>query len=210
MTDKAKRRYDSARRRAAAGDLRLRVLDAAKRLFAQHGIDRVTVQTIAAAADVAAPTVYALFQSKAGLLKAIMEGTFFGDDYAALAARTKTTDDPRKLLRITASISRVIFDTEKAEIGLIRGASAFSAELRQVESELDRVRYKLQERRARLLVAKYRASRALGLATVRDILWLFTGRDIYRMCVVERGWSSDKYEEWLGDTLIQLLTGSQR
>jgi hypothetical protein len=28
--------------------------------------------------------------------------------------------------------------------------------------------------------------------------------------VVERGWSSDKYEEWLGDTLIQLLTGSQR
>jgi AcrR family transcriptional regulator len=210
MTDKAKRRYDSARRRAAAGDLRLRVLDAAKRLFAQHGIDRVTVQTIAAAGDVAAPTVYALFQSKAGLLKAIMEGTFFGDDYAALAARTKTTDDPRKLLRITASISRVIFDTEKAEIGLIRGASAFSAELRQVESELDRVRYKLQERRARLLVAKYRASRALGLATVRDILWLFTGRDIYRMCVVERGWSSDKYEEWLGDTLIQLLTGSQR
>jgi len=104
----------------------------------------------------------------------------------------------------------VIFDTEKAEIGLIRGASAFSAELRQVESELDRVRYALQEHRARLLVAKYPASRALGLRMVRDVLWMFTGRDLYRMCVVERGWSSDKYEEWLGDTLIQVLTVSQR
>jgi hypothetical protein len=35
---------------------------------------------------------------------------------------------------------------------------------------------------------------------------MYTGRDIYRMFVLERGWSSDKYEEWLARTLIQALT----
>jgi hypothetical protein len=45
-------------------------------------------------------------------------GTFFGANYAGVAQRTKETDDPFELLRITASISRVIFDTEKKEIGV--------------------------------------------------------------------------------------------
>jgi hypothetical protein len=35
---------------------------------------------------------------------------------------------------------------------------------------------------------------------------MFTGRDIYRMFVLERGWTSDAYEEWLANTLIQTLT----
>jgi hypothetical protein len=41
----------------------------------------------------------------------------------------------------------------------------------------------------------------------RDILWTLTGGDIYRMLVRERGWSSQKYQDWLADTLIQSLLG---
>ncbi len=46
---------------------------------------------------------------------------------------------------------------------------------------------------------------SVTFSKIRDIHWAFTGRDFYRMLVVERGWSSDEYEKWLADLLIQTL-----
>lgn len=39
----------------------------------------------------------------------------------------------------------------------------------------------------------------------RDILWAFTGRDLYRLLVIERGWTSDAYEQSLARTLEKVL-----
>src|SRR5262249_35864429 len=156
--------------------------------------DKVTVDALSAAAGVSSPTIYGLFGSKAGLLKALIEGAFFGEAYKLTAERTKTTNDPIALLRITASISRTIFDTEREEIGLMRSASAFSTELKKADVEFEQIRYRLQEDRAKLITKTFPSAKALGLAKVRDIMWMYTGRDIYRMLVHERGWSSDDYE----------------
>jgi AcrR family transcriptional regulator len=202
------RRYNAELRSVRALETRQRILTAAKGLFNERGIDNVTVDALSAAAGVSSPTVYALFRSKAGILKALIEGAFFGDAYKTIAERTEATSDPIELLRITASISRTIFDTEREEIGLMRGASAFSPELKQAEVEFEQIRFELQERRARLLVRTNAAARKLGLAKVRDIMWMYTGRDIYRMFVLERGWSSQEYEDWLAKTLIRELTVS--
>jgi AcrR family transcriptional regulator len=163
---------------------------------------------MAEGAGVSPATIYVLFRSKAGILKEIIQGTFFGANYSRVAQRTRDTDDPFELLRITASISRIIFDTEKKEIGLMRGTSAFSPELKRIEAEFERIRLDLQEARARLLVRKFAVAREHGLAKVRDIMWMYTGRDIYRMLVLERAWSSDEYEKWLARILIKELIGS--
>src|SRR5581483_6798064 len=90
-------------------------------------------------------TVYALFQSKTGILKAVIERSFFGAKYAEIAKRAETARDPEDILRITASISRVILDTEREEIGLMRGVAALSPELNEIERELEAVRFTLQE-----------------------------------------------------------------
>jgi hypothetical protein len=50
----------------------------------------------------------------------------------------------------------------------------------------------------------------LDHTTARDIFWMLTGRDIYRMLVRERGWSSKKYQEWLADTLVRSLLTTRR
>jgi AcrR family transcriptional regulator len=205
----ARRRYNADSRRAKAEDSRARMLLVAKGLFSKHGVDTVTIDDIAEGAGVSPATIYVLFRSKAGILKEIIQGTFFGANYSRVAQRTRDTDDPFELLRITASISRIIFDTEKKEIGLMRGTSAFSPELKRIEAEFERIRLDLQEARARLLVRKFAVARELGLAKVRDIMWMYTGRDIYRMLVLERAWSSDEYEKWLARSLIYELTGTQ-
>src|SRR5258708_26438715 len=95
------RRYNADSRRAKAEETRARILVTAKAQFSERGVDKVTIDDIAGHAGVASSTVYALFRSKAGILKEIIEGTFFGANYASVADRTKETDDPFELLRIT-------------------------------------------------------------------------------------------------------------
>ena len=55
---KAKRRYDSSRRRAQAEATRGDILDAARRRFEQHGYAATSMDAIAAEAGVALKTVY--------------------------------------------------------------------------------------------------------------------------------------------------------
>ncbi|TXL72371.1 TetR/AcrR family transcriptional regulator [Vineibacter terrae] len=201
----ARRRYDASLRAERALGTRERILDAAKELFTARGVDKVTISEIASVAGVSAPTLYALFQSKAGILKAVVERSFFNPRYVEIAQRAEKVRDPEEILRITASISRVILDTERNEIGLMRGLSVLSPELGAIEAELETVRFTLQAARAKRLVKLVPAARRLGLDRVRDILWMYTGRDVYRMLVLERGWSSDEYESWLAETLIRTL-----
>lgn len=204
---KTRRRYDARLRSERASGTRQRILDEARKLFTARGVDKVTISDIASAAGVSTPTLYALFQSKTGVLRAVVERSFFGARYAEIAKQAGSARDVEEVLRMTASISRVILDTEREEIGLMRGVAALSPDLKAIETELEAVRFRLQEARARLLVERAPVARQLGLARVRDILWMYTGRDVYRMLVLERGWSSDEYESWLADTLITALMG---
>jgi AcrR family transcriptional regulator len=59
------------KRKQAAAATRGRILEAAERLFAEHGIDGVSVRTIAAAAHVDVAMINYHFSSKAGLFHAV-------------------------------------------------------------------------------------------------------------------------------------------
>jgi AcrR family transcriptional regulator len=205
MATPRKRKYVSATREEGAGRTRRRVLDAATVLFARSGFDRVTIARIAARAKVSVPTVYALFKSKEGLLHAILESALFGDAFQAARARLDGVTDPVLLIERSAEVARAIYESESSAIGLLRGASAFSPALRKVEREFEEVRYAMQEARVRLLFSERKARPGLGLDEARRILWMYTGRDIYRMLVGEGGWSPDEYQAWLADTLVTSL-----
>jgi AcrR family transcriptional regulator len=201
------RRYQSARRRAAAAETRRRILDAARTLFSRAGIDGVTMAEIARRAGVAAPTVYAAFRSKAGILREIMRAAVFGARYHAAAARLEETADPIALMRLTAAVARTIYEDEARAIGLLRGASAFSPELRRLEREFERLRFEMQRGRIERLARASRLRPGLGVARARRLLWMYTSRDVYRMLVVEGGWSADAFEAWLAETLVASLAG---
>lgn len=208
MKVKSKRRYNSSSRRAQAEALRERVLEVSRELFSKRGFDGVKIDDIAQRAGVASPTIYAAFKSKAGILKAIVSSTFFDAAYEALAKRIASERDPLELMRLTAAVSRGIYDRERAEIGILRGASAVSRDLQRVEKKFEQVRYDLQGARAELFVEKFSHAAKLGTDRVRDVMWMLTGRDHYRMLVLERGWSSDEYETWVASALIALITGT--
>ncbi len=49
----------------------------------------------------------------------------------------------------------------------------------------------------------------LPLEEATDELWALTSYDLYRMLVVEQGWTVERYEVWLTNVLLQRLLEPQ-
>src|SRR4051794_8326504 len=88
MTTEAK---PKRRLRADAQRNRLRILEAAEKVFAERGLG-VTMDDIADAAGVGVGTVYRRFPEKADLIDAIFEQRI--DEIAGLAEQGREMDDP--------------------------------------------------------------------------------------------------------------------
>ena len=209
MSNSKKRFYRSKLRETGAAETRKRILAAAKKQFLKKGIDKVKIDEIAREAGVSTPTVFALFQSKKGILREMMNEMKFGDRYEKLVQKALSAENPIERLRMAASIARSIYDTEKSEMGLIRAASGFSPELKTLEQEGEKMRFERQEGTIKLLSQNKLLAPGLNIRPARDILWALTGREIYRMLVMEHGWSSDEYEKWLANELVKALTTQQ-
>jgi len=202
---RVKRAYDSSARKVGSAATQRRILEVSRRLFSRAGIDAVTIAEIAGRADVAPSTVYALFGSKAGILRALMLRAMFNADYDAMVRRLREVQDPVRQLRLTAGIARAIYEGESKEIGLLRGASAFSPELKKLEREFEDRRFDLQLERLTALFGRGLNRPGINLQEARDVMWTLTSRDTFRMLVTERRWTAERYEAWLGQTLVEAL-----
>jgi AcrR family transcriptional regulator len=200
-----RRSYSSQVRADAAIDTRLRILEAAKSLMGRKGIDKVTIAEIGEKAAVAASTIYAIFKSKEGILRALMEQTLFGGRFRSAQTLLDSVTDPVRLIELTAHVARAIYESESSDLGLLRHASGFAPELRKIEQEFEQIRYDMQERRLVLLFEAGKARVGLSLEDARRIMWMYTSRDVYRMMVSDGGWSPDRYQDWLAGTLLETL-----
>jgi AcrR family transcriptional regulator len=210
MSSRSKRPYDSRQRKEAAEATQARILAAAKFLFSRRGIDKVTIDEIAKRAGVASSTVYALYSSKVGILRALMQAALFGPSFQMAQEVLTQTKDPAKLIELTAHVARAIYESESAELGLLRGASSLSLELRKLEAEFEKIRLEMQRERVELLFAGGLARQGLDREKARQIMWMYTSRDIYRMLVDESGWTPDEYQSWLAHRLADALMGDRR
>jgi AcrR family transcriptional regulator len=200
-----KRPYRSESRQAKAELTKKRILVAGKRAFFRRGFEKATINEVAQLAGVSASLVYALFKSKEGLLRALIDSTVFGTDYQALVARVTAEHDPEEILRTAATITRLIYEAETRQLGSIHRAGILSAELRRLEQDLEKQRYDRQQVVVRRLFGAAAIRPGVGFAKARDILWSLTSGEVYRLLILERKWSADDYETWLGTLLIMAL-----
>lgn len=205
MPSRTKRTYSSASRDARAKQTRSSILESAKKLFQSEGFEMVTIEKIAQAAQVSVPTIYALFQSKRGIVRAVLDEALSSDQFYTLVEITRGDIPAHKRLAMSAKIARQIYDAEREQMEIFRGASVLSPELKELEREREERRYIRQEETIKRLAQEKSLKKGLGESKARDILWALTGRDMYRLFVVERGWSSDEYEEWLAQLLSKTL-----
>lgn len=205
MSEMKKRPYKSASRNIKAAQTRDRILISAKNLFETEGFECVTIEKIAQTAEISVPTIYSLFQSKRGLLRTLMDEVLPIDQFNALVKESIQERSPKLRLCISAKIARRMYDAERAQMDIFRGAAILAPEFKELEKEKEIRRYTRQEVTIKAMVKEKSLSKVLTPNRARDILWAFTGRDLYRMFVVEQEWTSDEYEKWLAQFLISTL-----
>ncbi len=208
MANVPTRPYHSPIRQQQADDTRRRIINAARSLFLSKGYDGATIESVARAAHVSPQTVYAAFGSKRGILAGLLDSARFGSAYLETIARVKDAAGPVERLRLVATIARRVYDAERSELDLLRGAGAVSPDLAELDREHERRRLDAQAPTVAFLAQSGALRADLDAATAGDIVWTFTGREIYRMLVSDRGWTSDRYEAWLGEMLIASLLDS--
>jgi AcrR family transcriptional regulator len=202
--------YKSLVRERQAGDTRVRIVEATRELLQSEGYAGMTIEAIAQRAEVSAQSVYAIFKSKTGILIELLNQSTFGADYDDAVRRALSASDPETRLRLAAPIARQIHDAQSATFDLLRGAGVVAPELAKLEQQRESLRYERQERMIISLCDAGRVRPELDHATARDIFWMLTGRDVYRMLVRERGWSSQKYQNWLAESLVSSLLTRER
>jgi AcrR family transcriptional regulator len=192
-------------RRRQAEETKQRIVAASRKLLKSKGYSGMTIEAIANKAEVAVPTVYAVFGSKIGILAELMDEATFGPDYEQLVRQALETEEPHKRLRFAARIARRVHDAASSTFDLMRGAGVVAPEFAELEKKRESHRYAAQESMIDFLGRSGRLRPGVNKQAARDILWALTGRELYRMLVRERGWTSQNYEDWLGETLTTSL-----
>ena len=200
-------------RAARARETRRRIVDAAIDGFTSAGYAPTSIASIARAASVGTQTVYAAFGNKASILAAAVDLAIAGDDDAVAVndriwMRTVLEErDPEQRLRgYTRAVTRI--QSGAAHVFRVLDlAAGDSPELEALWRET------MRRRRVGVAgvvdpIADASALRAgLDAATTIDIMWSLNGHEVFLNLVDRCGWTTDRYAEWLGDALVELLLG---
>jgi AcrR family transcriptional regulator len=211
MAAAVKRPYDNSRRLAQVRATRLRVIDAAKRLFIESGYPATTLEAVANAADVSLPTLYRLFGSKRVLLAAVLDTSFGGDDEpiafgerpAVRAARSEP--DPLKMVEAFAGILAELMERTSAILHVLATAAQVDPEAAELLADIRRQRYTGQSRIVAALVERDALDLDLDPSKAADMVYAFMAPEVHRTLTFERGWTSQDYQSWIIRCLQSLL-----
>ncbi|TML79092.1 MAG: TetR family transcriptional regulator [Actinobacteria bacterium] len=212
---RAKRPYDASRRQEQARATRRAVVDAAARLFVREGYAGTSADEIAAKAGVCRATVFAV-GGKGDLLKLAYDFAVGGDDEEIrLVERPRSREvraapDARSYLRGYAGLVTDIYVRLAALHEVVRAASHSDSEVGALWRKINADR----RRGADTIVADLRAREPLrdGLdeSSAADIVWTLNDAVHYDMLVNRRGWSKERFEEWLAGALERELLREKR
>ena len=188
------------------------VVDAARTLFLERGYRATTIDAISDRSDVPAPTVYRLFSSKLGILKAMLDVSIAGDDQALpLQERPEVAalvaePDAEKLLARFASITVAINARSSDVYRILLSASGSDPAAAALLADYQQQRADGQGRVARALARVGALRPGLRQRDAADLIHALMSPELYRLLVIDRGWSPQRYEHWLAGTLADQLT----
>ena len=208
MTSPVKRRYDTTGRRQAAARTRTAILDAARELFTERGYAATTMTAIADRAGVALDTVYASAGRKPELARLLIETAISGTDQAVPAEQRdyvqaiQAAPDAGTKIAVYAAAMTAIAPRMALVLSIIQQAPD--------EPELAAMWAQIAERRAanmRRFVADLATAAPLRLDPDHgaDVVWATNAPELYQLLVGQRGWSSQRYQQFLTDTWQRVL-----
>lgn len=195
-------------KRERAEQTRARIMEAAYRLFTQHGYEATTMQAVADEAGVAVQTVYFTFHTKAALVMTIEVRAVGGEDQEWREQQQRQLmeeRDPRTVVALWVAGSATVLTRITAFVALL-GANL------QMDAESVERRARERDRWFQMLIDRLVALNALkpGLMPSRalDVARAVTRVEAYEDLTQRWGWTEQQWVEWMTGVLAhELLDG---
>lgn len=184
-----------AGRRAGAQATRDAIALSAIGLFAERGFAETTIEAIAAAADVAPQTVYAVYGSKAAIARELRSHLERVADIPALFQSILAEEDPHRQVEKVVGVDRHLGEHHGDLYEFF--ASTKEPELVMLREELDAAKRWGMERIVERLQAKNALRPGLSSARAVDILCALPRMDLYQQLVTRSGWTPAEFESWV-------------
>ena len=175
-----------------------RILDAARRAFADAGYAATTLREIASDAGVAVQTVYAVFGSKANILGALRQSVVTDPAASEAYSAALTATVPDEALRSFARSIRLRWEAGHDIVMIDMNAAAADQEIRAQVGAANAMR---SRGIARLAGRLGELESGLDPRRVEALLDALTLTLLYEQLVSKHGWTADDYQSWLAAAL---------
>jgi AcrR family transcriptional regulator len=185
--------------------------EAALRLFREQGYAATPMQAIADEAGVAVQTLYFTFGTKRALLSEILDIAIAGDEEPVATLDRPHVQallddpDPVAQLRGQARVTRTVYERLAPALEVVRGAATADPDLAALWERSIQQRATVMERFIAALAAKTALRDGMDQATAVDIALALQSPELIMFLTGQRGWSPEKYEQWLANALISEL-----
>jgi AcrR family transcriptional regulator len=206
---KSTRPYDSRARREQAARNRDVALDVSERLFLERGYAGTSIASIAQEAGLSVQTIYKVFGSKSGLVKAIYFRGLLGKGadpaYERSDAMRERESDPRTIMRKWGVLTTEVASVVSPIRFLMRSAALADPEMERLLRETDEDRLERMRHHARFLKDRGYLREGVTLEKATDVLWTCSSVEIYDLLVVQRGWPLPRFAKFVADFMITAL-----
>lgn len=175
------------------------------------GYVATTIEAIAGCANVSPETVYSIFENKRSLLSELVDIAISGGDGAlpvleqAWVQEMREEPDPSRRLQILTSNGRSILERRAAIDDVVRSAAAANPAIAALWERGKAQRFAGQRELLRIVVGATGFREGMDFETACDVLFALGSPEVYRLLVVDRGWSGSTFERWYGEALARLL-----
>ena len=205
MTDVKRQTRPTLRQRQAQAT-RSMIAAAAQELFLKRGYTGTTIEAVADQAGVAVSTVYAVFGSKRGILRAIRQAWHGRSHIQEVVYGDPGTSSAEQRIEQLASATRRQWETGSEVIAIYNGAADADPDAAAELAEALEGRRKGLRTFALSLENHLRPGLSVDQATA--ILLVMCLPEVYDELVRHSGWSAEIYQEWLTQALKrELLEG---
>jgi AcrR family transcriptional regulator len=190
------------------------MLDVARRLFADRGYAETTIEAIATEAEVAVPTVYAAFQSKRGVLSALMARLVSGLPggppllKTAGARAVLAEPDARRMLALFVADLGTVQERVIPTYEAMKHAARTEPDVAELLARMQAYRFSNISTVPERLLEMHALRAGLSLDAATRTIWVLASPEVRQLLVTFAGWSPERYRAWLEETLAAVLLGS--
>jgi AcrR family transcriptional regulator len=201
------------RKQLAAEETQRVIIEAASRLFLEHGYQATSIGLIAAEAGVAVQTIYNAIGSKRDVLSRVLDFAAAGERAPVpvpqfMRERAESEPDPKRIIAQLVEFWRGALPRTAPIFRIIREAAAVDAELAELERGRSTQRLRNYRQAAQLLADRNALRPGLTVDGAAAAIFAIGHPETYRALVLDGDWDDDAWASWLQPTLEAALLGT--